>query len=243
MSTTPDAAAVMPAQRSNGLATYFKVLLAPGDAFATLARVPTWGWAAIAGMILMAVASLILSPANVHFSHIAQAQRLAQMPADQAAAARQAMARIPDSVYVIFGVVGALVVSWLIWLVSAVVFIIAASLSGAEARFLGAWVIAVNIYVIGLVGAIVNSVIVMLRGVASVTTAADLYALPSLAMVIHSSPKLAVFLYTFNIINIWLYIVTIIALERVLKMSSGAAIVTVLVLALITAGLGSLFVK
>ena len=51
------------------------------------------------------------------------------------------------------------------------------------------------------------------------------------------------FLYGFNIFNVWLYIVAVIALEQVMKMSRGAAIATVVVLALLGAGIGALFAK
>jgi hypothetical protein len=232
-----------PAERPSGLATYFKVLFSPGDAFATLARFPMWGWAAIGGIVLTLIGVVILMPATLHFTHAVQAQRLSQMPADQAATARQAMAKIPDIVYQASGLVGGFIVVWLFWLVGAVIYVIGAALTGGEAKFLGAWVIAVNIYIIGAVGSVINNVIVMLRGADNVNTQGDLLALPSLTMLVHGSPKLEAFLYGFNIFNIWLYIVAVIALERVMKMSRGASIATVVVLALLGAGLGALFAR
>ncbi len=243
MSLTPDPTSTAPTERPNGVVTYLKVLYAPGEAFATLARVPTWGWAAIIGIVLTLVGTFILLPATMHFTHIAQEKQLSQMSADQAAAARQAMAKLPSSFYAIFGLVAAAIAPWLFWLVGAVVYVIGASLSGGEARFKGAWVIAVNLYIIAALGSIIGAIIVMLRGVNSVNTATDLYALPSLGMFVHGSPKLEIFLYGFNIINIWLYIAAVIALEQVMKMSRGAAIATVVVLALLGAGIGALFAK
>lgn len=243
MTTTPEVVSAASEQRANGIATYLKVLYVPGEAFATLARVPTWGWAAIIGIILTLVGSFILMPATMHFTHLAQERQLSQMPADQAAAARQAMSRIPSWVYPVFGTVFAGLLPWVFWLIGAIVFVIGASLGGGEARFRGAWVCAVNLYIIAAVGSIISAVIVALRGVESVNTAADLYALPSLAMLVHGSPKLEMFLYGFNIINIWFYIVAVIALEHVMKMSRGAAIATVVVLALLGACLGALFAK
>ncbi len=243
MSLTPDAAAAAAAERSNGAVTYLETLYAPGEAFATLARVPTWGWAAIIGIALTLVGTFILLPATMHFTHIAQEKQLSQMSADQAAAARQAIAKLPSWFYAVFGMLGASIIPWLFWLIGAIVFVIGASLSGGEARFKGAWVIAVNLYIIAALGSIISAVIVMLRGVNSVNTATDLYALPSLALLVHGSPKLEMFLYGFNIINIWFYIAAVIALEQVMKMSRGAAIATVVVLAVLGAGLGALFAK
>jgi Yip1 domain len=243
MSTTPEAMVPPPSNRGSGLATCLKVLYSPGEAFTTLARVPTWGWAAVIGIVLTVVATIVLAPATTHFAHIAQERQFAQMPADQAAAARAAVAKFPDWFYPVFGTVGAFIVVWIFWLIGAVVFVVGAALTGGEAKFSGAWVSALNLYIIGAVGAIINSVIVALRGAASVNNSTDLYALPSLALVVHGSPKLTMFLYGFNVIYIWYYVVAVIALEAVMKMSRTASIVTVLVLALLSAGLAALIAK
>lgn len=241
MSTTSES--LTAPEPANGLATYLKVLYAPGEAFTTLSRVPTWGWAAILGVVLTMVGTVILSPATTHFAHVVQQQRLSQMPADQAAAARQAIARVPEWVYPLSGIVGGFIFVWILWLISAVVYVIGAAVSGGEARFGGAWACAVNLYIIPVLGTIVSDIIVVLRGVSNVNTQTDLYGLPSPAMLFNASPKLATFLYSFNIVYIWLYIVAVIALERVMKMGRGAAIATILILALLLAGLGALFVK
>ena len=68
MSSASETIAPPPAERANGLATYLKVFYAPSEAFATLARVPTWGWAAIIGVILTLVSTLILMPATLHYT-------------------------------------------------------------------------------------------------------------------------------------------------------------------------------
>ena len=89
MAVTPDAASAAPPEKANGLATYFKVIFAPGDAFATLARAPMWGWAALVGTVLTVVGTIVLMPATLHFIHATQEQSLSQMSADQAAAQYQ----------------------------------------------------------------------------------------------------------------------------------------------------------
>ncbi len=242
MSTTSESLAP-PAERPNGLITSLKVIYAPGEAFATLARVPMWGWAAIIGIVLTLAGAIILGPSTTHFAHIMQERQLAQMPADRAAAARQAMAHIPQWFYPVSGIVGAAIFVWVVWLVATVVYVIGASLTGGEARFLGAWVASVNLYIIAAIGTVINDVIVALRGPESINTQSDLYGIPSPAMLVSGSPKLTMILYAFNVVNIWLYIVAVIALERVMKMSRGAAIATVVVLALLGAGVAALFAK
>ncbi len=244
MSTSPpDTVAPAKSESSNGLATYFKVLYAPGEAFSTLARVPTWGWAAIVGIILTIIATAIGIPAIIHLIQATQEKSIQQMSADQAAAQRAILAKVPQAVYVVIAFVQGLLLPWIFWLVGAVVYLVGAALGGGEARFKSAWVCAVNLYIIGALGALAGYLIIALRGAASVSSAADMYALPSLAMLVSGSVKMQAFLYSFNLVNIWLYIVAVIALEQVMKMSRTAAIVTVVVLALLGGGLGAVFAK
>jgi hypothetical protein len=242
MSSMPQTS-VQSSDKSNGLATYFKVLYAPGEAFAMLSRVPTWGWAATIAIILSVAGAFLILPSTVHFTHVAQERQLAQMPADQAANARETMAKIPQWATGIGVVVGAIIGPWFYWLIVALVFLVGAALGGGEARFKLAWVAAVNLYIIALVGAIITWATISLRGAESVNTMSDLYVLPSLGMVVNGSPKLEAFLYGFNIVNIWFLVVAVIALGTVLKVRRGAAIATVVALAIVSAGFGALFAK
>jgi hypothetical protein len=243
MSTSPEAVASASRQSSNGLATYLKVLYAPGEAFATLARIPTWAWAAIIGVILTVIATAIGVPAIIHLIHAQQDKALQQLPTDQAAARRAVLEKVPQALYVSISLIQAVLIPWFIWLVGAVVYVIGAALSGGEARFKSAWVAAVNLYIIGGIGAVATYIIVALRGPASVASAADLYALPSLAMLVAGPVKLQAFLYSFNVVNVWFYVVAVIALERMMKMSRTASIITVGVLAIVGGGLGAVFAK
>jgi len=85
-------ATTAPQEKANGLATYFNVLFAPTAAFQQLARTPMWGWAAIIGMALMLASMIIMLPEQMRLASIMQAKQLATMPADQQAAAKQAIA-------------------------------------------------------------------------------------------------------------------------------------------------------
>ena len=212
MSTSSETIAPPPTESASPLATYFKVIASPSEAFATLGRVPMWGWAAIIGVVLTLVSTLLTLPSSLHFARIAQELQYSQMPADQAAAAREVMTKFPKWLFWIFGIIGGFIAPWIFWAIGALVFL-------------------------------AGGAILALRGPDAANTATDLYALPSLAMLIHGSPKLAAFLYGFNVVNIWYYIVAVIALEQALKLSRGAAITTVIVLALFGAGIGAVFAK
>lgn len=229
-------------QRSNGLATYLSILWSPATAFDQLRETPTWGWAALAGIVLLLVATFISMPEIVKVAHIAQQQQLATMSADRQAQARTAMASTSGLIPV-FAIVGVLVFTWIIWVISAAVYAIGGALSGAGAKFSLAWVVAVNLGIIAFVGALVNAVILAARGPDSISSPLDQYALPSLGMLFHDNVKLATFLNTYNIDYVWLYVVAIIGLERTLLMKRGAAIATVVVYSLIGAGIATAFAR
>jgi hypothetical protein len=177
-------------------------------------------------------------PEIVKVAHIAQQQQLATMSADQQAQARQAMGST-QGIIPIFALVGVLVVSWLIWVISATVYAIGGALSGAGAKFGLAWVVAVNLGIIAFVGALVNAIIIAARGPDAISSSLDQYALPSLGMLFHDNVKLATFLNSYNLDYLWLYVVAVIGLERTLSMKRGAAIATVVIYSLIGAGIAT----
>jgi len=232
-----------PPEKANGLATYLSVLTSPSAAFTQLARTPMWGWAALIGIALALLAVFVSLPEQMKIASVAQAQQLATMPADQQAQARQGMASFAGVTKVFIIIIGGIVVPWFLWLISAIVYVIGAAVSGATTRFSLAWVASVNLSIIAWVGAVVNAAILAGRGPDAISSALDAQALPSLAMLIHGSPKLATFLYAYNLDSIWLFAVVIIALEKMLAMKRPAAIVTVVVYSLVTAGLGAAFAK
>jgi hypothetical protein len=231
-----------PQEKANGLATYFSVLTSPTAAFAQLARVPTWGWAAIIGMVLMVAATLISSPEQMKIAQIAQQQALSQMPSDQQAAARQGMEASAGIVRVSI-IVGGFVAPWIIWLITAIVFTIGAAVTGANAKFSLSWVAAVNASAVAFVGAVVNAIVLAMRGPDAISSPLDAYSLPSLGMLFHSNVKLATFLNGYGIFYVWFYIVSVIALEQTLKMKRPAAIATVVIYSLLSAGIAAAFAK
>lgn len=229
-------------QKSNGLSTYLSVLWSPTAAFDQLRVTPTWGWAALVGIVLLLIGTVIQLPEIGRVAQVAQAARLATMTADQQAAARDVMAKTAG-LFPLFAVLGALIGPWVIWLISAVVYAIGGAVSGAGAKFSLAWVVSVNLAIIVFVGGIVNAIIIALRGPDAISSPLDVAALPSLGMLFHDNVKLATFLNYYNVDYIWLYVVAVIALERSLSMKRGAAIVTVLIYSLIGAGIAAAFAR
>jgi len=229
-------------QKSNGLSTYLSILWSPATAFDQLRETPTWGWAALVGIVLLLAATVIQLPEIAKVAQIAQAARLATMTADQQAAARGVMAST-TKLFPLIAIIGAFVGPWVIWLISAVVYAIGSAISGAGAKFSLAWVVSVNVGIIVFVGGIVNAIIIAARGPDAISSSLDAYALPSLGMLFHDNVKLATFLNTYNLDYLWLYVVAVIALERTLSMKRGAAIATVAVYSLLGAGLATAFAR
>jgi len=228
--------------RANGLATYFSIIPTPKAALAQLARTPMWGWAAIAGLVLSLIATILAAPAQSHLAAIIQQQKLGQFPADQRAQAAAAMAASGSFVKFFLAASGA-IGPWLWWLITAALFLAGAALAGGNARWKLAWVAGVNTFVIVAIAAVVSGIILRLRGPLGINSMADVLVLPSLGQVIHGGPKLVAFLSAYNVLYVWYYVVQVIALEQVLKLKRPAAIATVVVMSLLGAGYAALVAR
>jgi hypothetical protein len=238
----PQTGATASADRANGIATYFGVLFSPGEAFETLARVPTWGWACILGLIVTFVAAIIGLPATLHIAQVAQQNAIAQAPADQQQAMRDGISKFtPFMGPTIF--ISVLVVTWIIWLITALVILAAAAIGRGAAKFGNAWAVAVNLYAIPALGSIIANIILRLQGPENINKQSDAFVLPSPAMIVHGDAKLSAFLYTFNVINLWLFAIFAIALQRTMKVGSAPAWVATVVFALLSALLAKAFAK
>ncbi|HKW45083.1 MAG TPA: YIP1 family protein [Candidatus Eremiobacteraceae bacterium] len=231
-----------PAERASGLATYFGVLFSPAEAFETLSRVPMWGWACILGMIISLVAAIIGLPATMHIAQVAQQTAIAQAPADRQQAMRDGIRSFAPFMGA-FVFVSVFIVTWVIWLVSALFTLAATAVGRGTAKFANAWALAVNLYAIPALGSLIANIILRLQGPENINKQSDAFVLPSPAMVVHGDAKLAAFLYAFNVINLWLFAVFAIALQRTMKVGSSAAWVAAVVLALLSALLAMAFAK
>jgi Yip1-like protein len=232
----------VPPAKPNGLATYFGILFSPGESFATLARTPMWGWAAIIGIAIVLIASIVSMPEIAKLAQIAQMHAISQLPSDQQADARQRVASAGGFISVFIFVL-AIIGPWIGWLIAAVVFLVGALIGKAAAQFDRAWTVAVNIFCAAGIGQLVNAVILALRGPDGIASQADVYAIPSLAMLAQGNPKLAAALFALNPFYLWYYVIAAIGLQIVMKMRPAVAWGTTIVFALIGVALAAAFAK
>jgi hypothetical protein len=238
----PQPAATAPAERANGLATYFGILFSPSEAFETLSRAPMWGWACLLGLIIVIIGSIVGLPATIHIAQVAQQAQIAQTPADQQQTMRDAIGKT-QNLLPIFIIVGAVIFPWVSWVITALVIMAGTAIGRGAVNFGNAWVLSVNTFIITALGALIGNVILRLQGPENISKASDAYAIPSLAMLVHGDPKTAAVLYAFNVINIWYYFILALGIQRLMKMSAAAAWTTTIVFAVILALIAMAFAK
>lgn len=206
-----------------GLVAYWQVLVAPRRAFTQLLSRPTWGWAAICGLVLTLAAVLLSRAAQTHMLDIVEAQRLATMAPgerlrEQLAAAQAASLRQT------FFVIGALVAPWLVWALITVFFFVGAVSGRGRPRISMSWVASLNSYAPYGIAGVINATLVALADPSSISRPADLVRLPSPALFITHPTQLAAFLTAYNVGALWYYAVVAFALETMMRMPRAAAI-------------------
>ena len=212
-----------PARPLDGVVAYLTVPWRPNAAFAQLQRVPTWGWAALLGMLLTALATLISQPAQLHVLAVSEAHRIAGLPPNDQLRERVAVAQTSRSLG-LFLMIGALVGPWLVWLLIAIFFFISAAIGGGKARFAAAWVAALNSYAVLGIALVVNALLVSLHDPTSLNSSLDLARLPNPGMLFQHDRIAAAFLSAYNPLYIWYYVIVAVALERLLGMPRSAAV-------------------
>jgi hypothetical protein len=237
-----------PAAKANGLSTVTNTIAAPSDAFETLRVAPTWGWACLIAIILMAIGSYLQGPATRH-AGVVQTQRMMATsslfanftPEQKQAAITRAGKASPFSY--LFVIVTLFIVVFLNTLMT----LIGNAIGKGQADFKRLWAGSMNIAVptLGL-GAIVLGIITMLRGPDAFNSSMDIAtAMPSLAYILpHGSIVAATFLAGFSIFTIWGLFLNATMLRVTAKTSPGfaygfAALITVLG-ALLATGLVSI---
>lgn len=235
------------APKANGLKTALDVLIAPKEAFESLRRVPTWGWALLIVIVLYALANYLLTPAMLHATQADWPRQVAANP--------QIAQQTPDQQQRDLAI-GLAIVRW-VWifapifvfiaiLVQTIVMLVFKALGKGTASFGAIWASAANIQIPVLgIGYIIIAVIAMIRGADSFNTSAQIYsAMPSLALLVDPAMvKLHAFLSVFNPFALWGGGLTIAAMTVVARVERVWAWLTAIVWLLISAGLIALVAR
>jgi hypothetical protein len=238
-------------QNRGGLAVALAVFSAPKQAFASLAVVPTWGWAFAIVAVLAIAGSLLSQAATLHYMAATIPQKLMESPAIQKLPADQQQSMIAmqlgfATTFAKFGWVTAPITVLLFSLLQSVGFLIIAKIAKSSVGFKRFWAVAINISIVSIgLGSVATGLILTLRGPDTIASAADLYrAVPSLAWAAPGAPvKLAAFLSGFSVFSVWSTVLATFGLMYTGQVPKTTAIVGSVVLLFLGAVVGAAFAQ
>jgi hypothetical protein len=228
------------ANKANGLTTVINVITSPKEAFETLRIAPTWGWALLIAVVLMAIGQYLATPATIHAVQTSFPQQIASNPQLAGMAPEQQQRALNMSVSVVRFV-------WIftpIWvllgaLVATIVMIVFKAIGRGDAGFKQLWCAAMNIAVVSAgIYSLIAGLIALVRGPATYNSTMDAYrAVPGLTWLApHAGIKTIAFLSAFNVIGIWAAVLVAMALMYVAKTSKATGTICAIVMLCVTGG-------
>lgn len=221
MESTPTAA------KANGLTTVINTIAAPSDAFETLRVAPTWGWACLIAIVLLAIGIFLQGPATRHAGVLQTQQMLAtnsffanltpDKKADIVARAGQ-----PS----VFPYITLAIVLFVIVLFNTLFTLIGNAVGKGQADFKRLWAGSMNIAVPTFALAqVVIGIITMLRGPDAFSSSMDIArTVPSLAYLApHASAGMVAFLTGISIFSLWGLFLNATMLRVTARTSPGVA--------------------
>lgn len=144
--------------RKSWVALLVEVLTSPGAAFKEIAERPGFWPAGITLTIINLIIAVITLPKVQEFSQLTLEKMTEMVPPEQVEMLTRSMS--PQSVATTT-VITALVSPWVIWLVMAVLLKIFAAITDKEAPFRKMFAVGIYGYVPGIIGGIINTILVM----------------------------------------------------------------------------------
>jgi len=196
-----------PAAKANGLTTVLNTIAAPSDAFETIRVAPTWGWACLIAIVLLAIGIFLQGPATRHAAVLQTQQMMstssffANIPPDKKAQI-VANAGRPS----VFPYITLSVVLFVIVLFNTLFTLIGNAVGKGQADFKRLWAGSMNIAVPTFALAqVVIGVITTLRGPDAFSSSMDIArSVPSLAYLApHASAGTVAFLTGISIFSLW----------------------------------------
>jgi len=227
--------------KASGLKTALDVVIAPKEAFESIRRTPTWGWALLIVIVVYAISTYLTTPALLHATQadwprqVAANPSLAQMTPDQQQRALAFGLKIVQFVWLFSPIIAIIAI-----VIQTLVMLVFKALGKGSGSFGALWAAAINIQVPVLaLNSLVTALIVIVRGPDSFNSSAAIQtAMPSLALLVDTSAvKLHAFLASFNPFTLWGCGLTIAAMVIVARVDRTMAWVTGIVWLLVSAGL------
>lgn len=196
-----------PAAKANGLSTVVNTIAAPSDAFETLRVAPTWGWACLIAIVLLAIGTFLQGPAARH-AGVIQTQQMMATSAFFANLTPEKKAEIvaragqPSVVPYLF----IAVILFAIVLFNTLFTLIGNAVGKGQADFKRLWAGSMNIAVPTFaLGSVVTGIITTLRGPDAFSSSMDVArSIPSLAYLApHASGGTVAFLAGISIFSLW----------------------------------------
>ncbi len=217
----------VPVAKANGLSTVVNTIAAPSDAFETLRVAPTWGWACLIAIVLLAIGIFLQGPATRH-AGVLQTQQMmatsslfANLTPDKKAEI-VAKAGQPS----VFPYITLIVVLFLIVLFNTLFTLIGNAVGKGQADFKRLWAGSMNIAVPTFALAqVVIGIITMLRGPDAFSSSMDIArSVPSLAYLApHASAGMVAFLTAISIFSLWGLFLNATMLRVTARTSPGVA--------------------
>jgi len=228
------------AAKTGGLSTVVDTIAAPADAFERLHAMPTWGWALIVAIVLLAIGTVMQLPAQ-HHAATAQVQRMVDGPMFATATAEKKQAAIANAGKTnAFTFIGPVLGLFIAVFLNTIFMLIGNAVGRGQADFKRLWCGSMNIAVPTLgIGSIILGIITMIRGASSFdSTLALAQAVPGLGMLVpHGSPTMIAFFSAISVFSLWGFFLNATML-RVMAKTSPAIAYTFAALVLL---LGALF--
>lgn len=232
--------------KANGFKTVVDTIVAPKEAFESIRVAPTWGWALLISIVLVATGSYLITPALVHAypgtfaQQLATDPRLSGMPQDQQQAVL-ALTLKGLSFAWIFGIIVVPISA----LVAAAIMLIFDKIGHGQGSFGRYWAAACNVSIpVFALGSVIGAVIILLRGADSFSTEqAVQQAVPSLAMLAPGAGvKLTAFLAAITPFALWgvgLNVVAMRTIGRVGAVPTWLAAIAILLIPALFAAAGA----
>jgi Yip1 domain len=225
--------------KANGLKTVVDTIVAPKEAFESIRVAPTWTWALLIAIVLVAISSYLLTPALVHAypgtfaQQVATDPRLSGMSQDQ----QQTVMAFGEKA-IGFGWIFAVVAVPFFALIAGVIMLIFDKIGRGQGSFAKYWAAACNIGIPAFaLGAVVSAIIVLVRGADSFSTVQAVQeATPSLAMLAPAAgAKMSAFLAVITPFALWGLVLNVVAMRTIGRVGAVPAWLAGLAIILIPA--------